>query len=225
MHGGDEWQSFETGAVPVTRIKVCGIMDQSELLHAVRAGVDAVGFVVEIDDSRHCLAVSEAADLIKHVPVFTKSVAVIAPENVDEAKELAKRTQSDVLQVHGSLSPEDLAELKKRIPQKIVAAVAAGSKDVLSFACSADAILLDTLVNGKLGGTGTVHDWNQSADLAKRLNVPAILAGGLNPGNVAEAILKVRPYAVDVSSGTETGGKKDPEKILSFVREVRSCPL
>jgi len=209
----------------VTRIKVCGIMDQSELLHAVSAGVDAVGFVVEIDDSRHCLAVSEAADLIKQVPVFTKSVVVIAPENVDEAKELAKMTQSDVLQVHGSLSPEDLVELKKRIPQKIVAAVAAGSKDVISFARSADAILLDTLVNGKLGGTGTVHDWNQSADLAKRLNVPVILAGGLNPGNVAEAILKVRPYAVDVSSGTETGGKKDPEKILSFVREVRSCPL
>jgi phosphoribosylanthranilate isomerase len=209
----------------VTRIKVCGIMDQIELLQAVHAGVDAVGFVVEIDDSRHSLSVNEAADLIKQVPIFTKSVVVIAPENVDEAKELAIRTKSDILQVHGSLSPEDLAQLKKRVPQKIVAAVAAGSKDALCYACSADAVLLDTLVNGKLGGTGAVHDWNQSADLVVSLKVPVILAGGLNPDNVVEAILKVRPYAVDVSSGTETGGKKDPEKIRSFVREVRSCPL
>jgi phosphoribosylanthranilate isomerase len=209
----------------VTRIKVCGIMNQSELLQAISAGVDAVGFVVEIGDSRHSISANEAADLIKLVPIFTKSVAVIAPENVDEAEELAIGTRSDVLQVHGSLSPEDLAELKKRIPQKIVAAVAAGSKDAFCYASSVDAILLDTLVNGKLGGTGAVHDWNQSADLVVSLKVPVILAGGLNPDNVVEAILKVRPYAVDVSSGTETRGKKDPEKIRSFVREVRSCPL
>lgn len=209
----------------MTRIKVCGIMNQSELLQAISAGVDAVGFVVEIGDSRHSISANEAADLIKLVPIFTKSVAVIAPENVDEAEELAIGARSDVLQVHGSLSPEDLSELRKRIPQKIVAAVAADSDDALSFACSVDAILLDTLVNGKLGGTGAVHDWNHSADLAKRLKVPVILAGGLNTGNVGEAILKVRPYAVDVSSGTETRGKKDPEKINSFVREVRSCPL
>jgi phosphoribosylanthranilate isomerase len=208
----------------VTRIKVCGIMNQSELLQVVREGVDAVGFVVEIDQSRHCLSVNEAADLIKLVPIFTKSVAVIAPENVDDAVDLALRTRSDVLQVHGSLNSADLVELKKRIPQKIVAAVAAGSKEALRFACSADAILLDTMVNGTLGGTGTVHDWNHSADLRESLTVPVILAGGLNSSNVAEAILKVRPYAVDVSSGTETGGKKDLEKIRSFVREVRSCP-
>ncbi len=89
---------------------------------------------------------------------------------------------------------------------------------------SADAVLLDTLANGKLGGTGAVHDWNKSAKIVEGLKVPVILAGGLNPGNVAAAIEKVRPYAVDVSSGLETGGKKDPQKILSFVREVRACP-
>jgi len=80
------------------------------------------------------------------------------------------------------------------------------------------------MVNGKLGGTGTAHDWDQSAKIARSLPVPMILAGGLNSSNVVEAILKVRPYAVDVSSGAETGGKKDPEKIRSFIREVRSCP-
>lgn len=213
----------------MTRIKVCGIMNRTELSQAVLAGVDAVGFVVDIEDSRHRLSADEAAGLIKNVPMFTKSVAVIAPRDVDEAVGLARRTGADILQIHGSLSPEDLAELKGKVHQKLVAAVAAGteSKSLQGFAGSADAILLDTLVNGKLGGTGAVHDWNHSAEIAKSLKaqgMPVILAGGLKPGNVAEAIMKVKPYAVDVSSGTETAGKKDSEKILSFVREVRQCP-
>ncbi|MDD1754463.1 MAG: phosphoribosylanthranilate isomerase [Methanothrix sp.] len=200
-----------------------------ELSQAVYAGVDAVGFVVEIENSRHRLSADEAALLIKKVPVFTKSVAVIAPNDANEAVELARRTGADILQVHGSLSPADMLELKGRVHQKLIAAVAAGteSKAVQSFAKSADAILLDTLAGGKLGGTGAVHDWNHSAEITKSLNaisIPVILAGGLKPENVAAAIRTVKPYAVDVSSGTETAGKKDPEKILSFVREVRQCP-
>jgi phosphoribosylanthranilate isomerase len=209
----------------MTRIKICGIMTPAELLEAVSAGTDAVGFVVQIEDSRHCLSASQAADLIKKVPLFTKSVAVIAPEDVDEAEELAMQTGADILQIHGSLKAEDLRELKSRVAQKLVASVAAGSElsEVQSLARSADALLLDTLVNGKLGGTGAVHDWNKSAEIARSLRTPVILPGGLNPGNVAAAIHLVRPYAVDVSSGLETSGKKDPEKIISFVREVRAC--
>jgi len=210
----------------LTRVKICGIMNRSDLSSAISAGADAVGFIVEIDDSRHCLSAVEAANLIKLVPVFTKSVAVVAPQDVDEAADLANRTGADILQVHGSLCPEELSRLKGRVHQKLVAAVAGGSEleEVQSYARNADAVLLDSMVNGKLGGTGTAHDWDLSAKVARSLPVPTILAGGLNPGNVVEAILKVRPYAVDVSSGAETGGKKDAEKIRSFVRAVRSCP-
>jgi phosphoribosylanthranilate isomerase len=113
------------------------------------------------------------------------------------------------------------------VAQKLVATVASDCElDLIKdYAASADAILLDTLCNGTLGGTGAVHDWNKSAALVKSLKVPVILAGGLNPGNVAAAIKKVGPYAVDASSGLETAGKKDPQKILSFVKEVRACPL
>ncbi len=224
----------------MTRVKVCGIMSESELLMAVEEGADAVGFVVEIDESRHSIPAGEAADLIHLVPVYTKSVAVIAPRDVDEAVKLAARTKADVLQVHGSLAPKDLAELKSRVHQKLIAAVAAGtagaagaagaagtakeasigSKEAMRFGMVADAVLL---AKGKLGGTGAVHDWDRSAEIVKSLKVPVILAGGLNPGNVAEAVQKVRPYAVDVSSGLETNGKKDQEKIRSFIREVRSC--
>jgi phosphoribosylanthranilate isomerase len=200
----------------VTRIKVCGIMNRAELLQAIFAGADAVGFVVEIDSSRHRLSAKDAADLIKLVPPFTKSVAVIVPDDVEGAVQLAELIGADVLQVHGSLSAADLAELKGRVSQKLVAAVAAGSSlfEIRNYAVSADAVLLDSVAQGKLGGTGAVHDWK----------VPVILAGGLNPANVAAAIETVRPYAVDASSGLETDGKKDQQKILSFVREVRACP-
>jgi phosphoribosylanthranilate isomerase len=201
-------------------------MNSAELLQAVLAGADGVGFIVEIDDSRHRLSAQEAADLIKMVPLFTKSVAVIAPVDVEEAVQLAELTGADVLQVHGSLSALDLAELKGRVAQKLVAALPATSdqNEVSCYAASADAVLLDSVARGKLGGTGAVHDWNKSAKIVESLKVPVILAGGLNPGNVAAAIEKVRPYAVDASSGLETGGKKDPQKIRSFVKEVRACP-
>jgi phosphoribosylanthranilate isomerase len=202
-------------------------MNSTELSQAVLAGADGVGFIVEIDQSRHRLSAKEAADLIKLVPLFTKSVAVIAPVDVESAAELAEKTGADVLQVHGSLSAEDMAELKGRVAQKLVATVASDCKleEIRDYAASADAVLLDTLCNGTLGGTGAVHDWNKSAALVKSLKVPVILAGGLNPSNVAAAIRKVGPYAVDASSGLETAGKKDPQKIFSFVREVRACLL
>lgn len=215
----------------MTRIKICGIMNRAELLEAALAGADALGFIVEIDSSRHRLSAQQAADLIKMVPLFSQSVAVIAPADVEEAMYLAGQTGADVLQVHGSLNAAQLAELKDRAAQKLVAALPATSdlNEIRSFAASADAVLLDTLAQGKLGGTGAVHDWNKSAKIAESLkaeglNVPVILAGGLHPGNVAAAIEKVRPYAVDASSGLETGGRKDPQKIVSFVRKVRGCP-
>ena len=87
------------------------------------------------------------------------------------------------------------------------------------MAGAADAVLLDTFKNGKLGGTGAVHDWSVSAAVARDLRVPVILAGGLNPSNVGEAIRMVKPYAVDVSSGVEASpGRKAPAKIKAFIQ-------
>jgi len=210
----------------VTRIKICGIMNRTELFAAMKSGADAVGFVVEIASSRHCLSAEEAGRLIRHVPLFHRSVAVIAPQDVDGAVSLAARTGADILQVHGSLDASDLAELKGRVIQKIVAALPAETEldEARRFACSADAILLDTFAGGVFGGTGEVHDWEKSASLAAGLPVPVILAGGLHPGNVVEAIRRVRPYAVDASSCLETEGRKDERKMAEFVREVGACP-
>lgn len=208
----------------MTRVKVCGIMNEKDLDCAIAGGADAVGFIVEVEGSRHKISAEESRELIRQVPVFTKSVAVITPDSPEEAVLLAQRTGADILQVHSTLEPEEIRELKKRVHQKVVAAVHPGV-EAYRMAGAADAVLLDTLKDGKLGGTGTVHDWSISAAIVEdlRVSVPVILAGGLNPSNVGGAIRTVKPYAVDVSSGVETEGKKDQEKIKSFVKEVRSC--
>jgi len=206
----------------VTRVKVCGIMNEKDLDCAIAGGADAVGFIVEVEDSRHRISAEDASELIRLVPVFTKSVAVIAPNSPEEAVLLARKTEADLLQVHGTLEPLEIKELKKRVHQKVIAAVPPGV-EAHRMAAAADAILLDTFKDGKLGGTGAVHDWSVSAAVARGIQIPIILAGGLNPSNVGEAIRTVKPYAVDVSSGVEIAGRKDQEKVESFVREVRSC--
>ena len=207
----------------MTRIKICGLRDQSDLDHAIAAGADAVGFVVEVERSRHCITAAAARDLIRKVPVFVKSVVVISPHDIDEAVRLSRETKADLLQVQSTLCAEDIRALKGLVPQKIIVASPAESKEVLAMATAADAILLDTYKDGMLGGSGVTHDWNVSAALARRLSVPVILAGGLRPENVCEAVRKVRPYAVDVSSGVETDGRKDAMKMRAFVSGVKSC--
>lgn len=198
-------------------------MSESDLKCALSGGADAVGFIVEIEGSRHKISAEAARAMIMKVPIFVRSVAVIAPSDVEKAFDLARRTGADILQIHSSFSLKDLIALKDRVPQKIIAAVPAGSDEAYGISLAADAVLLDTFKNGVLGGTGSTHDWNLSAAAARSIKAPVILAGGLNPSNVAEAIAKVRPYAVDVSSGVETDGRKDPEKVDAFVKAVRSC--
>ncbi len=208
----------------MTRVKICGMMDSSDIDCAVSAGANALGFVVEIEHSRHCLSRDEAKAMIKKVPVFVQTVAVIAPADIGEAMRLAKETKADLLQIHGTLGRGEIRALKNLVPQKIIAATSAGSENVHGLQEEADAVLLDTLKDGILGGSGAIHDWNLSAALARSLKVPVILAGGLNAANVGEAIRKVRPYAVDVSSGVETDGRKDPALVQAFVEQVRACP-
>ena len=207
----------------MTRVKVCGIMDLQDLECALSAGSDAVGFVVEIKGSRHSISIEDARKLVLRVPIFVKSVAVIAPQTVGMAESLARGTGADIIQIHGSLEPENIALLKNQISQKLIVAVNPEAQDVYKLDSIADAILLDTLDDGKLGGTGRTHDWNISSELVERLKLPVILAGGLNPHNVVKAIRKVNPYAVDVSSGVETDGRKDPEKVNFFIKEVKNC--
>ncbi|MCX8206867.1 MAG: phosphoribosylanthranilate isomerase [Methanothrix sp.] len=207
----------------MTRVKICGLTDEYELRCALKSGADAVGFIVEIERSRHRLSVDEARKLIEMVPPFTVSVAVVEPSGVDDAVQLAGHLQSDALQIHGKLSPNEIKEIRRRIPQRIIVAVPPGSERAAEVSRVADAVLVDTPAPSGLGGSGRTHDWSVTARMKSMLHAPLILAGGLRPENIVDAIDTVRPYAVDVSSGVETDGRKDPAKVEEFVRRVRSC--
>jgi phosphoribosylanthranilate isomerase len=206
----------------LTRVKICGMTCLREVQEAVAAGADALGFIVEIERSRHCLSAEEARDLIEEVPIFVTTVAVMEPSTPEEAARLAETTGADLLQLYG-LAAEEIAALKGLVPDKKVIASAPAGPEARRLGEVADAVLLDTMKRGRLGGAGEAHDWTQSAALAKELSVPAILAGGLDPSNVRAAISLVKPYAVDVSSGVESDGRKDSKKMRSFVKAVRGC--
>ncbi|OPY51033.1 MAG: N-(5'-phosphoribosyl)anthranilate isomerase [Methanosaeta sp. PtaU1.Bin055] len=211
----------------MTRAKICGIRDPGARDAAVASGADAVGFVVEIPRSRRSIGRKEAKSLIRGLPPFVSSVVVVEPKSAAEAASIALDTGADVLQVNGTLAVEDLSTLREMVAARLVATVPAvpgALEEARRIAGVADALLVDSQEGGKLGGTGAVHDWNLSADLVEAVGAPVILAGGLSPENVAEAIRAVDPYAVDVSTGVETEGRKDPAKIAAFLREVRCCP-
>ena len=206
----------------MTRVKICGMTRQGDVKAAVAAGADALGFIVEIERSRRSLSAEQARDLIKNVPIFVPTVAVMEPSTVEEAARLAGITGADLLQLYG-FAPEEIAALRGQVQKaKIIAAAPAGP-EARRLGEVADAVLLDTMKDGLLGGSGEAHDWAQSAMLAKELPVPAILAGGLDPHNVKAAVSQVRPFAVDVSSGVETDGRKDARKMRSFVEAVKGC--
>lgn len=208
------------------KVKICGITREENLEAAVNAGADAVGFVVGVPSSPRNLSPERAAELVKRVPVFTKTVLVLVPEDVDEMVETYETIRPDVLQIHGEGTP-NANVLKRMMPGVGLIKGISPEPDRLMKAAEEtgayDTLLLDTFVPGKHGGTGVQRDWGMSAMLREAIHPKRmILAGGLNPVNVEEAIRVVKPYAVDVSSGVESRpGLKDPDKIASFVMNAR----
>jgi len=188
---------------------------------AIEAGADALGFVFA--ESARKVDVPAVLNILEKLPPLVTTVGVFANQDIDEVFKIWKQTNLHFAQLHG------YGPLKEPRPHKVIKAVRATSwgdictqlgdrSGVLSAA-----ILLDAHVEGKLGGTGRTFDWDLAVQ-AKSLGKPIILAGGLTPGNVAEAVRKVQPYAVDVSSGVEASpGKKDHDKIREFIQNVRNA--
>ncbi len=192
-----------------------------------------------------------AASLVSEVPKGLSSVLVIMPENSREALELIDKVGPDIVQIHSILSLSELEIVKEKADIPIIKTLSIPAKgetsgkgakkaenientenialiselmeqvSLLEEAAVVDSILLDTGKSGKSGGTGCVHDWILSKKIAEKIKLPLILAGGLKPENIQEAIRVVSPYAVDTASGVETCGKKDAMKIKSFIEEVR----
>lgn len=204
-----------------TRTKICGITRVEDALVAARAGADAIGLVFAASPRRVDLA--RAREIRRALPPFVASVALFVNPTQDEVEAVIAEVGPDWLQFHGEESPAFCAGFDR--PYFKAARVRPDS-DLLQYAAlhaDARALLLDAWSPDAHGGTGHRFDWGLiPADLPK----PVILAGGLDPGNVAEAVRAVRPWAVDVSSGVEAAkGIKDAAKVAGFITEVMNVDV
>ncbi|TRX75716.1 phosphoribosylanthranilate isomerase [Pseudomonas mangiferae] len=200
------------------RCKICGITRVEDALAAAEAGADAIGLVF-YSRSPRAVNIRQARAIIAALPPFVTTVGLFVDASRCELNETLDAVPLDLLQFHGDETPEHCEGYHRPY---IKALRVRPGEDIAATARSysgASGILLDAFVAGVPGGTGETFDWSLiPADLPK----PLILAGGLAPGNVAEAIRQVRPYAVDVSGGVEASkGIKDAEKVRAFLREVR----
>jgi len=213
----------------MTRVKICGIRDKNHALAAVEAGADFIGLVFA--PSHRQVTPAEAYEIASTVKKSSNTVEVVgvfvnAPSS--QVNRIADSCALDRVQLSGDESWKYCREIIKPIikairtgqqsPEEIYAELSAGSK-LLSM--QKFTTLLDSQVEDKYGGTGVTFDWNLAQQVAKR--VPVIVAGGLDPENVAQVIEAVAPWGVDVSSGVEVGGVKDTGKIRAFIEAVRKA--
>lgn len=205
-----------------TRIKICGITRLDDALEAARLGADAIGLIFFAGSARHVDA-QRAGDIVSALPPFVTSVGLFVDPSRAEVLSVLKRVPLDLLQFHGGEPAEFCASFGRPY---IKAIAAAPGVDLLQSAATypaARGVLVDAFVPGAHGGTGVTADWSA---IPRQMPLPVVLAGGLHPGNVAEAIRAVRPWAVDVSSGVEsTKGVKDHDKLAAFVRGVRNADV
>ncbi|MGQ4555231.1 phosphoribosylanthranilate isomerase [Halobellus sp. GM3] len=204
----------------MVRVKICGVTTDADLRAVEAAGADAVGVVADVPvETPREVSLEAAAAMLDAAPPFLTTTLVTMPAAVDEAVAAADRVAPDVLQLHGDLSADDLRSIRERVPSSVVAAVdAADPERARAVAPAVDAVLVDSVDDAGAGGTGETHDWAATAEVTAALDAPVILAGGLTPDTVAEAVETVRPFAVDVASGVErTGGRKDREAVRAFV--------
>jgi phosphoribosylanthranilate isomerase len=199
------------------RVKICGITNSEDAQVAVEAGADALGFIFFSQSPRN-IPSAEAKRIIEGIPPFVAKVGVFVNEGFERILQIAKETGIDTVQLHGDELPE-LCEKIARENLKVIKAFRI--KDGSSLGALMDfrvsALLLDSYVPGQLGGTGAKFNWDLAVR-AKDVGTPIILAGGLVPENVRDAISKVAPYGVDVSSGVESAaGRKDHAKVRAFI--------
>lgn len=201
-----------------TRIKICGITRLDDALAAARFGADAIGLVFAPDSPRR-LELESAREIIDALPPFVQVVGLFMDQPADEVRFMLDALPLDLLQFHGLEEPRFCRQFERRYIKGVGVANLQDPASVIGQYPDAAGIVLDSHVHGSAGGTGEAADWQR---LPRVTALPVILAGGLNPGNVAEAIRTVRPFAVDVSSGVESSpGRKDPALMQAFIEEVQ----
>ncbi|CAG1014787.1 phosphoribosylanthranilate isomerase [Anaerolineales bacterium] len=207
----------------MTIIKICGIKTLKDALAAIESGADYLGFNFYPKSVRFIekTACAEITSVVKREHPQVKLVGVFVNSSVEEIKDILQTCHLDLAQLHGDETPETFAQLAphafrafRRIPESN-----AGYERN-----EAPAMLLDAAVKGVYGGSGVTADWTAAAKLAQQY--PLLLAGGLTPENVADAVRQVNPWGVDVASGVESApGEKDAGKMIQFVKEVKRLEI
>ncbi|MCP3662531.1 MAG: phosphoribosylanthranilate isomerase [Gammaproteobacteria bacterium] len=203
-----------------TRIKICGITRVEDALSAIEAGADAIGLVFYPPSPRG-VTPEQAAEIVASLPPFVTVVGLFVNADREEIERVLSITRLDLLQFHGDESVEDCAGFGRPYIKAVRMRDDVDLVKIRSRYKEASALLLDAYQKGVPGGTGSAFDWDR---IPEALAGDIVLAGGLSPQNVEQAVQSVHPYAVDVSGGVEKEeGIKDADKIVAFIRGVESA--
>ncbi len=215
------------------RIQIAGVSSLDEALFCHKVGVDAVGFTLELPHGPHDgLTTEKAASIVSRLPEGLLPVIITYLNRAQAAYRLIAATQGRAVQFHGGISESELQVFRRLCPHvKTIGRVTVVGEESLPDAARFKAPLWDSIIldssdpaTGRIGATGRTHDWSVSAQIVREASVPVILAGGLNSGNVREAILTVRPPGVDAHTGVEDpDGTRNFEKIREFASSVEEA--
>ena len=198
------------------RIKICGLMRPQDIDMVNEVCPDIAGFILA-SGRRRTVTPERMRELTGQLKPEIQSAAVFLDQDIHWVADLAEEGMMDIIQLHGHEGNEEIRYLRSRTDKTVIKAFRIDTAEDIRRAEDSEADLV--LLDHGAGGTGQAWDWS----LLSGMRRPFILAGGLDPENVQEAVRKTQPFGVDVSSGVETGGCKDREKILRFVRTVRQC--
>lgn len=202
----------------MVKVKICGITSLDDAQHAIDCGADALGFVF-FHKSPRAIAAKDAAAIIAKLPPFVTAVGLFVNEYPAIVRQIAELCRLDLIQYHGDETPE----IVETAPRRAIRALRIKDAEAIAHISEVyrnSSLLLDAWSADAYGGTGQLCNWEVAAEIARIR--PVILAGGLNPENVAAAVQTVRPYGVDVSTGVEAApGKKDPAKVAAFIKNAK----
>ena len=200
------------------KVKVCGMTSLKDALNAVEGGADAVGFIF-YKKSLRSVTMKTVREIVLELPPFVDTVGVFVDETAEQINKIADYCNLDIIQLHGDESPTFCKKIRRKVIKAFRVKDMQSVKKLSSFQVSG--FLLDTFSENLHGGTGKVFDWNLALP-AKKFG-PVIMAGGLTPNNVQQAVRQIRPYGVDVCSGVESEpGIKDHKKVRAFLKNANA---
>jgi phosphoribosylanthranilate isomerase len=205
----------------MTKVKICGLTNWEDALLAIKMGADALGFIFA--ESPRQITPPKAKAIILNLPPLVKTVGIFVNEDPARINEIKSFCGLDLIQLHGDESPEICRDLMPHSIKAFRIQNEGEIENIIRYQGAVRAILLDTFQKGKAGGTGLTFDWSLAIK-AKETGFPVILAGGLSPENIQEAITIVKPYAVDVNSGIEERpGKKDSVLMKQLMENIKKA--